>query len=318
MERRALAGLLSEGGHAIVDYEGCAIPLRFDREGRRDVLVVSFHGAVSATKRPPPVFVPPFGDVTSPVHLAISDPLFLDRVDISTNWFIGTERHPLQDLVHSLVQEALDLLKIDSVIFLGGSAGGFPALFHSHRVPGSVAVVGGAQTVLTPYRGSLLAQELWPGLGDAESLADHVVTDLPDLYGQGHENLPIFLVAAGDRKQLSGHLYPMLNALEGAGSSNYIVNVDYWGTPGHAGAVPGHQLRRWIAAAADAAADGPDAVLARYHELRPRPERKPAPFRKGRSAPPDEPERSIVTAEADELALARQLRDLTIAKDAPR
>lgn len=107
-----------------------------------DVLLVSFHGAVTRKAGP---LAPVYGYRSfllqrSESFLCVCDPtLELDDV-VTLGWYIGTEDRDVHSEVAELVQREAQRMGATRLVFVGSSGGGFAAMAVAARVPGSAAV----------------------------------------------------------------------------------------------------------------------------------------------------------------------------------
>lgn len=233
----------------VLEVDNGIVPLSF-RRGTTDTLVVSFHGAVNKEKRTPPVF-PAHSRFSSPKphQLSISDPTILLPGDFGVSWYAGHEGFDTQAAILDIVREAARMLKARNLIFLGGSAGGFAALYNSWHFEDSYAVVAGPQTNLDRYslsRKQAYRQAVWPSLAPKAPLAGVTCANLCKLYDKPMTNNVVMFYSAGDRYHFDTHMLPFTGVMAKHASDRFVLECGYWGIEGHSGAVPPMLLNDWL------------------------------------------------------------------------
>lgn len=262
---------LAAGRPFMLQMEGGAVPLNF-RRGATDTLVVNFHGAVDRTKRKLPVF-PPHNPLTAPAahQLAISDPTMLLEGDFGVGWYAGHEGFDTQAAIRQIVTECMQILRVQQVIFMGGSAGGFAALRASADFEDSYAVVAGAQTNLDRYglaRKPNYRSVAWPNLPPKSPLAEVTRANLCKLYDRPMINNVVMLYSAGDRGHVERHMLPFAGIMARHPSDRFVLECSYWGVEGHSGAVPPMLLNDWLQAITRNPGASPTSLLPHVYDLR--------------------------------------------------
>jgi hypothetical protein len=206
-------------GKAVHTIYGEALPLDIYANIRIGMpLVVSFSGATPKGS----ITTLPFFSLRRTVgelgfsHISFSDPsLHLDP-QLRIAWYGGTKELQLQTLIPLLIAKMLAGAKPKNIMFVGGSAGGFAALYFSHLFPQSVCVAWNPQTNLLAYNKELLAQYCSPafGLETREAielrLSEFIVCDLTIREGIWTSCRPILYLQNARDHHVEGHLVPLL------------------------------------------------------------------------------------------------------------
>lgn len=225
-----------------------ALPFRAAPSRGSDTLVIIFHGAVNRKKRPYPAFGPYIKGLDHHAHqVAFSDPTLAISDNITISWFAGSSTLPLQSVLVSVIRKLVDQLGIARLIFVGGSGGGFAAMYYSWYFPKSTAVAFSPQTIIDNYgqrARDRYYDVAWPeGIGTGASAP---VLDLRELYGTAVENTVIYLQSYDDRTHLYDQMIPLLGSISSVSRARIISHVSYWGKPGHSGSVPLTEVARWV------------------------------------------------------------------------
>lgn len=245
--RAVLHGQRLEERYLDVGYDQ-ALPFRAAPSPGSKSLVVVFHGAVNREKRSFPAFGPYMRGIDNHAHqIAFADPTLAlsDRLTIS--WFAGSASMPLQSVLVSAIERLRAELEITRLIFVGGSGGGFAALYYSWHFPGSVAVAYSPQTVLSNYGQTLrdrYSDVAWPE--GVEPVGVAPTLDLRDLYGRSIDNLVLYLQSYDDRSHLFDQMLPFLDSIPRPSRDRILTYISYWGKPGHSGSVPVSEVARWV------------------------------------------------------------------------
>lgn len=135
-----------------------------------DTLFVAFHGAMRVDRDAYPRFERVNSlNKRSTTFLSFADPTWYLNPRMNLSWFLGGPDWDALDPIENVVRQALAATGATSVVFVGGSGGGFAALRIGVRFPGSLAYVQSPQTVVTRYLPStveLYFQSVW---GEAKS-----------------------------------------------------------------------------------------------------------------------------------------------------
>ncbi|MDO5533308.1 MAG: hypothetical protein Q4F65_01465 [Propionibacteriaceae bacterium] len=261
-----------------VNYDGADIHFRLRRTARAGApLVIRFHGAVQRDKRELPAFQANLAAFDGVAHqISVCDPTMMARDGFSCSWYAGTEDLDVQRILGRFLGEVQDTLEPSRTIYLGSSGGGFGALYHSYHDPGSIALVMVPQTNLrqhfVPAAVKRYLDACWSGR-TLDEVAELTCVDLPGLYSAGYGNTVIYVQSQGDFRHNALQLKPFMGACLQDGdpsSQRFILASDYWGKPGHGGAVPAEGYTPWLRAALDAASPESEDVLAAYSAIRSR------------------------------------------------
>ena len=135
------------------------------------VLTVGYHGAVA--KQRLPLYERLASRRESPESfLLFADPTLDLSTELNIGWCIGHADSDPTDTFLAIVRKVADACGSNDVQFTGSSAGGFAALQHSIRWPGSTAIVFAPQTDVSKYYAShygRLIQHAFPGLTGEEA-----------------------------------------------------------------------------------------------------------------------------------------------------
>ncbi|MGP5209088.1 hypothetical protein ACTXJY_14070 [Corynebacterium casei] len=136
---------------------------------KSDTLIVSFHGAYSASK---PGSYPMFWRISSLQNrghsfLAFTDPMRLEGSgDILISWFLGKDGWDPMPSILNVIEKAMAKSQAERILFVGGSGGGFVALRASAEFPGSCAFVQDATVGLSRHNPKIVKgyfQKAWSG-----------------------------------------------------------------------------------------------------------------------------------------------------------
>ncbi len=199
-------------------------------------VVFTFTGAANRNSPLPQFASTGLGKQLQASVIALADPSLVRHDELRLAWYAGHEGFELQKMLPSLIQQIIDTLGATRVAFVGGSGGGFAALYYSSKVPGSVAVVLNPQTNLNHYhwRHRKWCRDIcWPGLGTSSLLDAAFTADLTPLYADHVENTVICIQIASDFFHLTRQVAPFLAALPDSFRNRLIVRVANWGVDGH-------------------------------------------------------------------------------------
>lgn len=135
-----------------------------------DVLVI-FSGAVTNRKEKIPPFFSGSGLAAATGHpfIAFSDPALELSESLAIGWYAGSVHHGTQQEIVDLLTP-LSLRLGERLWTVGGSAGGFAALWFGHALPGAPSVFAwNPQTDLLEYSLSFVRQYLAAAMPDAVS-----------------------------------------------------------------------------------------------------------------------------------------------------
>lgn len=294
-------GLQNREETKLVDLGGDhPLPVRAWPSPGAKSLVILFHGAVNRQTREYPQFLAYRPGIHPHAHqIAIADPSLALSDRMSTGWFAGSHGTPLQRLIPPFLSALIERLQVDKIIFTGGSAGGFAALYYSWLFPGSAAVVTVPQTNIHKYREHhrrIYLQASWPEGADTGSDSDSACLDLRDIYSQGMRNTVVYLQSNMDSFHVKNQMAPLLSSLPTSAVDRFILKCSFWGTFGHSGSVPTREMNAWIRAALSAEELTSESIILAY-ELANQTEppaltqRQNAGDRSATKAGPNEPDR---------------------------
>ncbi len=212
-------------------------------------LVFVFHGAVARDRKRIPQFADVFGvDATV---VGVADPTLNLAPDLSVGWYAGHQGYPAQTHLTELFLEIQQALCATRPVFVGGSSGGFAALYFSHRIEGSVAVAVNPQTSIDRYMARWRQHYIgtcWPNLEDRQ-LSDVVVSDLCSLYAQSFSNSIVYLQNCADFAHVRDHMAPFIASLPTKLLRRVALRVGFWGITGHSASIPKSAWTPWVRAA---------------------------------------------------------------------
>lgn len=294
-----LQDLLSDNADdRLIEFEqdGYPIHVKFMRSPvKTNRLMISFHGASERNRgRTPFERTRNYKAVSKFAHqLTIIDPTIVRNESLSMGWYLGDREYPAQSVLQKFIARIIETLQAERVIFMGSSGGGFAALYFGFHHPGSIVLPIVAQTSLQKYQVNerrffpRYCSICWPDLSEDE-VAERVCVDVTKLYAsKPFHNAVIYLMSPGDTRHFAHHATPFLSAVYGAldlKDINLSMTSDYWGVPGHGGAVPGAGFLPWLRAALTAPSIAQQDILDSYHTIKSQQARaaarKPAPTAK--------------------------------------
>jgi pimeloyl-ACP methyl ester carboxylesterase len=239
-----------------VDCNGTPVQIQASRRRNRR-LVVLFHGAVKPDRRHlvTEFNTPKLAKLIDANVVAVTDPSLERSATLTAAWYLGHEGFPAQRLLAKLFRQIQDRLKIERPVYVGGSAGGFAALYYSWVNPGSVAIAVNPQTSLSRHRTAhqlAYRNACWPSLEAGAGLGTVVHEDLSVLYRKKVPNAVVYLQNSMDPYHLRNHLAPFVGAIRPADLAKIVTDVRFWGTVGHSNSIPRQAWFDWARAALDA------------------------------------------------------------------
>lgn len=232
-------------------------------------LVVLFHGAVNRKTHEYPKYLGYRRGVHPHAHqIAFSDPSLLLSDKLSMGWFAGSSGTPLQSLLPPFITGLVESLGVEKLIFVGGSGGGFAALFYSWAFPGSTAVVMVPQTNINGYHRShreAYIESSWPNLEGAATDTATPRLDLRTLYSKGMENTVIYLQSSLDLFHVEKQMAPFVRSLPAASFSRFMLKCSFWGKVGHSGSVPSSEVDAWVRATLSVEDNTAENIANAYH-----------------------------------------------------
>lgn len=228
-----------------------------------------FHGAFNRQTREYPVFLGFRNEAHRHAHqLSVSDPSLALPEKLSTGWFAGSRGTPLQSLLPQFIADLATQHAVDKLIFIGGSAGGFAALYYSGRFPGSTAIVSAPQTNVHAYyaqsRDAYL-KAAWPDLESSGDAMGGPCLDLREMYREGMTNTVIYLQSSLDLFHVEKQMAPFLAALPQSSFGKFILQCTFWGQVGHSNAIPISEVNAWIRAVLSVDEGTSESISMAYH-----------------------------------------------------
>lgn len=248
---KSFEGITDRQSPTFVDIGGqFPLPIRAWPSKGAKALVVFFHGNVDRQTR----IYPPHLAFRRGLHhqahqISLSDPSLALSDELSIGWFAGSEGTPLQMLLPPFLELLSSNLDVDRVIFVGGSGGGFAALYYSWRHKGSAVVAFVPQTnIYAYYKGPRQAylKTAWPA--EFESIQNRPCLDLRAVYSQGSDNTVVYLQSSRDLFHLEHQMTPFLSSMPDGGFENVALRCSFWGKSGHSGTVPTAEMETWVRA----------------------------------------------------------------------
>ncbi|MFC7402654.1 hypothetical protein [Citricoccus sp. GCM10030269] len=214
--------VVEPGVHTIAAGES-TVDLLLDENGDADTLLVFFPSAVT-----PEITWPFFqgADAAKTLGLsllAISDPTIARSAKIRTGWTLGDDRYWLH---HDMTRYIDAVSRGRRLLFVGASAGGFPALYYGSMYPDSI-------TVAINPRTHLFAPPTHLQIDPSRQFGDVPVSAIPDLVpvrAGSPGNTVVYLQNSGDHRYFAGHMIPYLHRAEPG--ARIWTRMGHWGT-GH-------------------------------------------------------------------------------------
>lgn len=216
-------------GRVRVWYGG--LPVEFDLALKPNTpMLITFHGAASKVPR-----LPWFVGYGLSAGLEISTVKFSDSTlyldeSLRVSWYAGSKYQPnLQHVIHKIVEKLSVLIDSSSVIFFGGSGGGYAALEAASAFEGSTAIVFNPTTIISdsnPAAVSKYFKECWD-----DNPNDDATFDLVERFKTSPVNCTVYyLQNSTDFPHIDRHMRPLLNVLK-SDHELYLL-FDDWGN-GH-------------------------------------------------------------------------------------
>jgi hypothetical protein len=210
-----------------------------------------------------------------------------------------------------LIKRISDHLGVQRKIYIGGSSGGFAALYYSLCDPGSVCIAVNPQTNLVTYKNAERQLRLvWPAASSIAEIGKRVTIDLPAAYDSGFENMIVYLQSNGDLR----HYGTQMSVFCKVGlkqPERFILQCGYWGVPGHSHSIPINEYRVWVKAISKTTWFDRPSILDAYHTLISTSQHFPPTH----GQPKPLPSRSDTHANQQSLRIADLLRDHQLRKN---
>lgn len=240
----------AQGVYAVA-YGGGEIPVSVQLSASPE-LVFTFNGAIDRRKQSIPRFAATgLREFVPASIIAIADPTLACDENLPLGWYAGHQGFELQKILPELIGEIVTALAATRVVFVGGSGGGFAALYYSWTIPRSVAIVSNPQTIIENYNPlhiDLYRRCCWPSLPESATLDSVIDPDLRRLYSERFENTVIYFQIANDHDHLTRHFSPFLASLPRETAAHLILRIGAWGKQGHR-PVPKNIWIPWLVAA---------------------------------------------------------------------
>ena len=268
-----------------------------------DSLIVWFNASINRAAKPIPAFTGMLSRFRKVAHqICIADPVLHRHPELRHSWYIGDQAVDLQTAVSSFLKSLAAKLGVSRTILVGGSAGGFAALFHALHLPDSCAVALQPQTNISRHvYFKTYLQTCWGEQAQA-ALEARAVTDLCDAYGRGGGANVVYLQGMGDHVHYWNHCLPFMEAVNRAAPEKAIFHVDFWGQFGHA-SIPPEVVTRWLQATLTAKTLASRDILTAYHRLGQGHQPAPAPALVPVPVPVPKSHRP------EDIAIANRIRD---------
>lgn len=199
-------------------FNGTPLDFLFQFNSFSKPLLVFFHGAVDQEKTVVPHFVGTSYKNILPANLLhIADSSLVYDKSIRAGWYLGCRNIPLQQVIKEIVLSIAKYIGSSKIIFFGSSGGGFPALYLSQVVPGSLAIVNSPATSILhhPHRSSRVSQYLKFSFG-TESFRDEervlrevVISDLREGF-EVNKGSVLYLLNINDSGNITSHSEPFM------------------------------------------------------------------------------------------------------------
>lgn len=214
-----------------ISYGSALLDLRII-DKNSDTTIVMFHAASNPLSISLPLFVG--NNLVEGIEINtvfVSDPALDYGAPIG--WFAGTRDLNVQGDIETVLKHIVsDRFSNTNLIFFGGSAGGFAALYYSHLFVDSLAIVSNPQTNIEKYfkEGVKRYEDVcWNGEPVNKS---GITFDLVSLYKKSCPNFILYLQNQDDALHLNEHCRPWAHACERA-ANHWKILVGDWGD-GHA------------------------------------------------------------------------------------
>ena len=236
-------------------------------------IVVYFQGALPLNKiksKEHPIFFEP---KINENLLIISDPFYKDVMNISEvlllNLSISSWYTPLQNSLEELLKETQNEFKFEKFIFIGGSSGGFAALYNSYFIDNSICITFNPQINIVNYL-TKLKNTCQTKLDDIiNKMIETKQMDLISLYQNGSTNNIIYVVNNMSLNDIH-HSVPFMykTVMSKLYKKNFIFKFDFWGKHGHRRSIPDNEYTLWIEASIMSKSCGVEDISDCYWRLK--------------------------------------------------
>jgi hypothetical protein len=243
-------------------------------------LAFFFQGAAKPGKTPADVDCRSLSQVLNANVVYVADPSLVCSPTLTTSWYAGHEGFPAQEILRGLLAQMQRELGATRPVYLGGSSGGFAALYFSWHVPGSVAVAANSQVSLQRhYQGPVgdYRNFCWPNLSKDAPLSDVICQDVARLYAKEVPNSVVYLQNSMDPFHVKNHMSLFLASIKRSNFVNVVAEARFWGKVGHGGSVPREVWVSWARTALDAESTSALGLLTAHQTAAPSPSPSPPP-----------------------------------------
>ncbi len=227
-----------------------SVPVRY-KKGTGDVLVVIFHGAMDRATRTIPRFQSFIPETGSAHQLSIADETLSVSDDLAAAWYAGSEDFAFQSILPDLLKAFAKRIGTPRRIYVGGSSGGYAALYYSWADENSLCVAVNPQTKIEDYIPRVKKKyfdRAWPNATSLDEIKQQCEIDLSTLYAKSFDNTVIYVQSTGDMRHFSSQMPPFLTAALQK-PEKFILQCSYWGIPNHSLSVPPAFYYNWVKAA---------------------------------------------------------------------
>ncbi|MBI9001186.1 hypothetical protein M0E87_08760 [Corynebacterium sp. CCM 9185] len=218
-------------GNGCVYYGGLPIDFFLEDAGQNTLLIL-LQGSVTARSRFPWTRQPSYlHDIGSHATVMLSDPtLYLDN-SLTTAWFAGNRHQPqLQQVATKLIAKIAANVEGRKLVFVGGAAASFSALYFSAKFPLSTAVVFNPCTNIARFPAYTVNNWLYKSW-EVESLCDlpsHVTVDLDSLYRGNVTNRVFYIQHPNNHRKITDEL-PFLGQIRPLRNCCFVTEEDLGG-----------------------------------------------------------------------------------------
>lgn len=211
-------------------------------------LVICLNGSSPRSETAQPPFFSGFNvqPANIPVSIvAVSDPTIALTPDLKLAWYAGSSHADIQKILPSVFDRIIDYYEPSSVIFMGGSGGGFASIYFASKIKDSIALVWNPQTDILSYNITHVREYAEAAFGfdsdtDIALLADQTDTRLE--FGGQKPICKIVYLQNGSDWHVKAHMNAMLQRMglperafpfAGMVADNFFLYIGDWGQ-GHA------------------------------------------------------------------------------------
>lgn len=178
--------------------------------------IFGFHGAKNREKFSPPVFEGAGLTQELAVNAILhSDPILSLSGDVTIGWFAGTSELPLQSVLKSYQEHITRVLQLHTRVFLGGSGGGFAALYYGLKNEAEVIFAMAPQTIIRNHNRGAVRRYFQTAFGVdsydevAAWVREQLCCDIRSVWPRNLRSRVVYLQNSGDRRHMDKHLGPL-------------------------------------------------------------------------------------------------------------